>query len=157
MKSVGLWRPYQIFARTSGARHMGASAGILKASKNSWRFTWAPIARNRPGLCGSTVTRRRSSASRVFVRHTWDSERKNRCSGMRPSIETMITRRIGGRGGSLVTVHTWPEHGYAAVDLFYCGGTVRVHKAVEVLQKRFQPERIKFLVVRRGLQSEVRK
>lgn len=53
------------------------------------------------------------------------------------------------------TIHTWPEHGYAAVDLFYCGGTVAVHKAVEVLQERFQPTRIKFLVVRRGPQSEV--
>ena len=55
------------------------------------------------------------------------------------------------------TVHTWPEHGYAAVDLFYCGGTIRVHKAVEVLRGRFRPKRIKFLLVRRGLQSEVRK
>jgi len=53
------------------------------------------------------------------------------------------------------TIHTWPEHGYAAVDLFYCGGTVMVHKAVDVLRERFQPERIKFLVVRRGLQNEV--
>jgi len=53
------------------------------------------------------------------------------------------------------TIHTWPEHGYAAVDLFYCGGTVQVHRAVEVLRERFQPTRIKFLVVRRGLQSEV--
>ena len=55
------------------------------------------------------------------------------------------------------TIHTWPEHRYAAVDLFYCGGTVLVHKAVEVLRERFQPERIKFLVVRRGLQHEVEK
>ncbi|HVL40179.1 MAG TPA: adenosylmethionine decarboxylase [Fimbriimonadaceae bacterium] len=55
------------------------------------------------------------------------------------------------------TIHTWPEHGYAAVDLFYCGGTVRVHRAIEVLRERFQPKRIKFLVVRRGLQSEVLK
>lgn len=53
------------------------------------------------------------------------------------------------------TIHTWPEHGYAAVDLFYCGGAIKVHKAVEVLRDRFQPERIKFLVVRRGLQHEV--
>lgn len=53
------------------------------------------------------------------------------------------------------TIHTWPEHGYAAVDLFYCGGTVRVHRALDVLRERFRPERIKFLVVRRGLQSEV--
>lgn len=53
------------------------------------------------------------------------------------------------------TIHTWPEHGYAAVDLFYCGGTVQVHRAVEVLRERFQPTRLKFLVVRRGLQGEV--
>lgn len=53
------------------------------------------------------------------------------------------------------TIHTWPEHGYAAVDLFYCGGGIRVHEAVDVLRERFQPQRIKFLVVRRGLQSEV--
>lgn len=55
------------------------------------------------------------------------------------------------------TIHTWPEHGYAAVDLFYCGGTVHVHKAVDVLMDRFKPERMKFLVVRRGIQSEVAK
>lgn len=53
------------------------------------------------------------------------------------------------------TIHTWPEHGYAAVDLFYCGGTVKVHKAIETLEQRFKPSRIKFLVVRRGLDSEV--
>jgi S-adenosylmethionine decarboxylase len=53
------------------------------------------------------------------------------------------------------TIHTWPEHRYAAVDLFYCGGTVLVHRAIEVLNERFQPERIKFLIVRRGIQSEV--
>jgi S-adenosylmethionine decarboxylase len=53
------------------------------------------------------------------------------------------------------TIHTWPEHGYAAIDLFYCGGTVEVHRAVELLRERFQPKRLKFLVVRRGLQTEV--
>ena len=53
------------------------------------------------------------------------------------------------------TIHTWPEHGYAAVDLFYCGGTIYVHKAMDVLTERFKPGRMKFLVVRRGVQSEV--
>lgn len=53
------------------------------------------------------------------------------------------------------TIHTWPEHGYAAIDLFYCGGTVHVQKAVDVLIERFQPKRMKFLVVRRGSQPEV--
>ena len=53
------------------------------------------------------------------------------------------------------TIHTWPEHGYAAVDLFYCGGTIKVHQAIDILRARFQPGRMKFLVVRRGLESEV--
>ena len=55
------------------------------------------------------------------------------------------------------TIHTWPEHGYAAIDLFYCGGTVRVQKALDTLKERFEPERIKFLVVRRGVQDEVQR
>ncbi len=53
------------------------------------------------------------------------------------------------------TIHTWPEHRYAAVDLFYCGGTIYVDRAVELLKERFRPGRIKFLVVRRGIESEV--
>ena len=54
------------------------------------------------------------------------------------------------------TIHTWPEHGYAAVDLFYCGGTIHVDRAIDVLREQFKPGRIKFLVVRRGIESEVR-
>jgi S-adenosylmethionine decarboxylase proenzyme len=53
------------------------------------------------------------------------------------------------------TIHTWPEHEYAAVDLFYCGGTVKVHKAIDVLRAAFKPQKMQFLVVRRGLKSEV--
>ena len=53
------------------------------------------------------------------------------------------------------TIHTWPEHGYAAVDLFYCGGTIHVDRAIDVLTQEFKPGRIKFLVVRRGIQTEV--
>jgi len=55
------------------------------------------------------------------------------------------------------TIHTWPEHGYAAVDLFYCGGAIAVHKAVDILEERFKPKKMKFLVVRRGVQDEVTK
>jgi S-adenosylmethionine decarboxylase proenzyme len=53
------------------------------------------------------------------------------------------------------TIHTWPEHEYAAVDLFFCGDTVDVCKAVEVLRDRFAPSRMKFLVIRRGLDGVV--
>lgn len=53
------------------------------------------------------------------------------------------------------TVHTWPEHRYAAVDLFYCSDSVLVARAVEALREHFRPQRTRFLVVRRGLREEV--
>lgn len=52
------------------------------------------------------------------------------------------------------TIHTWPEHGYAAVDLFYCS-TIAVDRAVQTLQGYFRPSRTGYMVVRRGTEEEV--
>lgn len=32
------------------------------------------------------------------------------------------------------SIHTWPEIGYAAVDLYTCGNTTNSHKAAEFLK-----------------------
>ncbi len=42
---------------------------------------------------------------------------------------------------SHVSVHTWPECGYAAFDVFMCGDT-EPHRTVEVLKQAFRPGRI---------------
>ena len=42
---------------------------------------------------------------------------------------------------SHITIHTWPERGYAAVDIFMCG-SCDPHDAVPVLRAAFQPERV---------------
>jgi S-adenosylmethionine decarboxylase proenzyme len=39
---------------------------------------------------------------------------------------------------SHLTVHTWPEHGYAAVDIFTCGSTVDPWKAVGFLKQELE-------------------
>ncbi len=39
---------------------------------------------------------------------------------------------------SHISVHTWPEHGFAAFDVFMCGAA-KPHLAVEVLRKAFAP------------------
>ncbi len=42
---------------------------------------------------------------------------------------------------SHISIHSWPENGYAALDVFMCGDA-RPHAAVEVLRRRFEPSRI---------------
>lgn len=51
---------------------------------------------------------------------------------------------------SHLVIHTWPEHGYAAVDIFTCGAERDPQDAVKVLRKLFKPERIGVMEINRG-------
>ncbi|QLG88141.1 adenosylmethionine decarboxylase [Chitinibacter bivalviorum] len=50
---------------------------------------------------------------------------------------------------SHISIHTWPEHGYAAIDLFMCGAA-NADAALAVLQAALQPEQVTRQVVLRG-------
>jgi S-adenosylmethionine decarboxylase len=52
---------------------------------------------------------------------------------------------------SHVVIHTWPEFGYAAVDVFTCGEQRNPEDAVPVLREYFAPERIQIMEMTRGL------
>ena len=51
---------------------------------------------------------------------------------------------------SHLSIHTWPEFGYAAVDLFMCGN-VNPHNAIESFKRGFQPKRMQIIEVKRGI------
>ena len=51
---------------------------------------------------------------------------------------------------SHISVHTWPERGYAAFDVFMCG-TAEPRKALEVLEQAFAPKRVVVGVHKRGV------
>jgi S-adenosylmethionine decarboxylase len=51
---------------------------------------------------------------------------------------------------SHLVIHTWPEHGYAAVDVFTCGAPRDPQDAVAVLKQHFAPERIGVMEINRG-------
>ncbi len=50
---------------------------------------------------------------------------------------------------SHISIHSWPEYGYAALDVFMCGGA-RPHLAIEVIREAFQPEDIILQEILRG-------
>jgi S-adenosylmethionine decarboxylase len=51
---------------------------------------------------------------------------------------------------SHLVIHTWPEYGYAAVDIFTCGAPRDPQDAVSVLREHFQPGRIGVMEINRG-------
>ncbi|MDA9049718.1 adenosylmethionine decarboxylase [Pseudomonadales bacterium] len=51
---------------------------------------------------------------------------------------------------SHISVHTWPERGFAAFDLFMCG-EAQPEKAIDILEARFCAKRTAVNVFRRGL------
>lgn len=51
---------------------------------------------------------------------------------------------------SHLTIHTWPEHQYAAVDIFTCG-EIDLQAGVDYLQQAFQAENTMVKELKRGL------
>ena len=67
--------------------------------------------------------------------------------------------RFGDGGGvtgvavlaeSHISVHTWPERGFAAFDVFMCGGC-RPELAADAIRNALEPERTEMTVERRGV------
>ena len=52
---------------------------------------------------------------------------------------------------SHVAIHTWPEHGYAAVDIFTCGETLSPEIAAQFLVEKFQARQPSLMELKRGL------
>jgi len=50
---------------------------------------------------------------------------------------------------SHLSIHTWPEHGFAAIDAFMCG-TGTTHAARAVFERALAPQRIDVRVMQRG-------
>jgi S-adenosylmethionine decarboxylase len=48
------------------------------------------------------------------------------------------------------TIHTWPEYGYAALDIFTCGQSVDSQKALDYIEKELNVKTVSVTEMRRG-------
>lgn len=51
---------------------------------------------------------------------------------------------------SHISVHTWPEHEYAAADIFLCGKIINLQEAVLFISKAFMARKTSTLQLERG-------
>ena len=51
---------------------------------------------------------------------------------------------------SHISIHTWPEHGFAAVDVFMCGDA-QPELAIGIVRQALQPQQVRIEEVARGL------
>lgn len=52
---------------------------------------------------------------------------------------------------SHMSIHTWPQQGYAAVGIFTCGEVMKPEVAVEVLREGFEADSVLVNNIQRGI------
>jgi S-adenosylmethionine decarboxylase proenzyme len=57
---------------------------------------------------------------------------------------------------SHLSIHTWPEHGYAAVDIFTCSPKMQPADVVGFISARLEAGRVETVEVNRGILALVR-
>ncbi len=58
---------------------------------------------------------------------------------------------------SHLSIHTWPEYSYAAVDIFTCGDTIKPEVAAAYLIERFESRSPSIVEIKRGILSHSNK
>ncbi|KOO52627.1 S-adenosylmethionine decarboxylase proenzyme [Viridibacillus sp. FSL H8-0123] len=57
---------------------------------------------------------------------------------------------------SHLTIHTWPEYGFASVDVYTCGDSVNPWKAADYLSEKLHATKTESFEIPRGMADKIR-
>jgi S-adenosylmethionine decarboxylase proenzyme len=83
--------------------------------------------------------------------------RRSRATVISDTFHTFSPHGVSGViviAESHVTIHTWPEHGYAAIDIFTCGETIDPWVIQNHLERHFRSKKVSSMELKRGLFPE---
>ena len=124
-----------------------------------------PLSLRKPGEGGSPPTRGGMGGGRKTVKVEVRRRRTSARPGQAAADAAQATllhihlHHFSPQGGvsgvavlaeSHISTHTWPEHGFAAFDIFMCGDAEPL-KAAEALRRALRPSRIELTEQRRGI------
>ena len=52
---------------------------------------------------------------------------------------------------SHICIHTWPEYGYASVDVFTCGDSIEPKNAINLIVEKLEAKESSFVELKRGI------
>ena len=58
---------------------------------------------------------------------------------------------------SHLAIHTWPEYGFASIDVYTCGSSVNPWRAYEYLHKHFKSKNVTAMEFKRGILHTTRR
>ena len=100
--------------------------------------------------CNPTILSNSDTIRRLLL----DAVRK---SGATALTDELFDFKEGGVSGfvllaeSHISIHTWPEHGYAAIDIYTCGGHTMPDRACAHLADRLGATQVRTTTIDRGV------
>lgn len=109
--------------------------------------------------CDRTILNDQTSLENYLL----DAVRLSGASAIQPFFHQFSPHGISGIvliAESHFAVHTWPEYGYCALDIFTCGEQIKAHEALVFLREKLRAESVSIMEIKRGIldlpQSQIR-
>lgn len=86
--------------------------------------------------------------------HIMEAVRRSGATVIQPFFHQFSPHGVSGIvviAESHFSIHTWPEYGYCAVDIFTCGDEIQAEPAVEYLRQNFKANHYSVMEIKRGL------